>query len=69
MNPMLSRLTQNSPVPAQQPSNNPMIQQFAEFKRQFAGKDPKDIAQQMLQFGLMTQQQFDQFMQLQSMLR
>ena len=69
MNPMLSRL-------AQQPQqNNPMnmIQQFAEFKRQMAGKDPQAMVQQMLQSGQMSQQQFDQLkqqaMSLQSILK
>lgn len=72
MNPMLSRLAQQAP--AQQP-NNPMnmIQQFAEFKRQMAGKDPQAIVQQMLQNGQMSQQQFEQLkqqaMSLQSILR
>lgn len=62
MNPMLSRLAQNSPAPAQQQSSNPMnmIQQFAEFKRQMAGKDPQAIVQQLLQSGQMSQQQFEQ---------
>lgn len=64
MNPMLSRLAQNSPAPVQQ-SNNPMnmIQQFAEFKRQFAGRDPQAMVQQLLQSGQMSQQQYDQLKQ------
>ena len=72
MNPMLSRLAQQ--VPAQQ-QNNPMnmIQQFAEFKRQMAGKDPQAMVQQLLQSGQMSQQQFDQLkqqaMSLQQILR
>ena len=75
MNPMLSRLAQNSPASVQQPSNNPMnmIQQFAEFKRQMAGKDPQAMVQQLLQSGRMSQQQFDQLkqqaMSLQQILR
>ena len=75
MNPMLSRLTKSTPAPAQQPSNNPMnmIQQFAEFKRQMAGKDPQAMVQQLLQSGQMSQQQFDQLkqqaMSLQQILR
>ena len=74
MNPMLSRLAQNSPAPAQQPSNPMnMIQQFAEFKRQMAGKDPQAIVQQLMQSGRMSQQQFDQLkqqaMSLQQILR
>lgn len=72
MNPMLSRLAQQAP--ARQPSNPMnMIQQFAEFKRQMAGKDPQAMVQQLLQSGQMSQQQFDQLkqqaMSLQSMLR
>ena len=75
MNPMLSRLAQNSPAPAQQQSSNPMnmIQQFVEFKRQMAGKDPQAMVQQLLQSGRMSQQQFDQLkqqaMSLQQILR
>ena len=72
MNPMLSRLAQQ--VPAQQPDNPVnMIQQFAEFKRQMAGKDPQAMVQQLLQSGQMSQQQFDQLkqqaMSLQQILR
>lgn len=72
MNPILSRLAQQAPA---QQLNNPMnmIQQFAEFKKQMAGKDPQAIVQQMLQSGQMSQQQFDQLKQqamaLQSILR
>lgn len=74
MNPMLSRLAQNSPVPVQQQSNPMnMIQQFAEFKRQMAGKDPQAIVQQLMQSGQMSQQQFEQLkqqaMSLQQILR
>ena len=62
MNPMLSRLAQQAPT--QQPSNPMnMIQQFAEFKRQFAGRDPQAMVQQLLQSGQMSQQQYDQLKQ------
>lgn len=68
MNPILSRLNQTQP-------SNPMnmIQQFAEFKRQMAGKDPQAIVQQLMQSGQMSQQQFEQLkqqaMSLQQILR
>lgn len=68
MNPILSRLnTPNNPQP------NNMIQQFADFKRQMAGKDPQAMVQQLIQSGKLSQQQFEQLkqqaMSLQSILR
>lgn len=51
-----------NPQPRVQPSsknNGNIIHQFAEFKRQMAGKDPKAIVQQMLADGRMSQEQFD----------
>lgn len=66
MNPILSRLNSR-------PQQNNMIQQFAEFKRQMAGKDPQTMVQQLLQSGQMSQQQFEQLKQqaiaLQSILK
>lgn len=58
MNPILSRLNQTQP-------SNPMnmIRQFTEFKRQFAGRDPQAMVQQLLQSGQMSQQQYDQLKQ------
>ena len=67
MNPILSRLnTPNNPQPN-------MLQQFAEFKRSMAGKDPQAMVQQLIQSGKLSQQQFEQLKQqahyLQSILR
>lgn len=63
LNPMLQQLTsrQNSPMQA----NNPMqmIQQFANFKQQMVGKDPKAIVQNLLTSGKMSNQQFEQLKQ------
>lgn len=58
-NPILAAM--NSPKPA----NNPMamIQQFAEFKRRMAGKDPQAILNELLSTGKMSQQQFEQLKQ------
>lgn len=39
-------------------NNNSMLQQFMEFKKNFTG-DPKQIVQQMLNSGKMTQNQFN----------
>lgn len=69
MNPILSRL--NSQPQVNSPAN--MIQQFADFKRQMAGKDPQAMVQQLIQSGKLSQQQFEQLkqqaMSLQSILR
>lgn len=47
------------------PKNNPtsMIQQFAEFKRQMAGKDPQAILNELISSGKMSHQQFEQLKQ------
>ena len=39
--------------------NANLIQKFADFKRQMAGKDPEAIVRQMLADGRMTPQQFE----------
>lgn len=47
--------------------NNPfaMIQKFNEFRQNFTG-DPKQIVEQLLQSGRMSQQQFQQLSQMAS---
>ena len=47
------------------PMNNPMqmIQAFADFKKQMAGKDPQAMVQQLLASGQMSREQFDQLSQ------
>ena len=40
-------------------SKGNIFQQFAEFKKQMAGKNPEAIVRQMLADGRMSQQQFD----------
>ena len=49
----------------QQPNNNPfqMIQKFNEFRQNFTG-DPKQMVQQLLQSGRMSQSQYNQLFQL-----
>jgi len=41
-------------------NNGNLLQRFAQFKREMAGKDPEAIVRQMLADGRMTQQQFEQ---------
>lgn len=45
--------------PSSQQSNGNMIQQFAAFKKQMAGKNPEQIVKQMLADGRMTPEQFE----------
>lgn len=58
-NPILQAMGQ-SPRMGQMP-NNPiqLIQAFTRFKRQFAGKNPQAIVQELLNSGKMSQQQFE----------
>lgn len=69
---MASSLFGSKPSPTR-PNNAPggmqnsmteMIRQFAAFKRQMQGKDPKAMVEEMLRNGQMTQ---EQYMQLASM--
>jgi hypothetical protein len=39
--------------------NNSMLHQFAEFKRKMAGKDPKQMVEQMLSDGSMSREQYE----------
>ena len=68
MNPILQMLGQNQ---SQQMNSNPMqmLQQFAQFKQQMQGRDPKAMVEQLLASGKMTQQQFDQLKQQAQMLQ
>ena len=60
---MASSLFGGNPQPQPQPqlsrNNGNLIHQFAEFKRQMAGKNPEAIVRQMLADGRMTPQQFE----------
>lgn len=51
------KLNNSSGIPNSSKGN--IFQQFAEFKKQMAGKDPVAIVKQMLADGRMSQQQFD----------
>ena len=67
MNPILQMLGQS-----QRPQmNNPvqMMQQFAQFKQQMQGRDPRAMVEQLLASGQMTQQQFDQLKKQAQMLQ
>ena len=59
MNPILQMLGQSQ---KQSMNSNPMqmLQQFAQFKQQMQGRDPKAMVEQLLASGQMTHQQFDQ---------
>ena len=63
-NPILAQLKNNT-IPQNQPQNNPvqMLQQFADFKKQMQGKDPRQIVNNLLHSGKMSQQQFEQLKQ------
>lgn len=39
--------------------NSSMLHQFAEFKRKMAGKDPKQMVEQMLADGSMSREQYE----------
>ena len=59
MNPILQMISQNAS------RNNPMqmLQQFAQFKQQMQGRDPKAMVEQLLASGKITPQQFEQLKQ------
>lgn len=67
VNPILTALgrppeTSQAIPPTQRPQANnsiQMIQQFQQFRQQMAGKDPRQMVQQMIQSGQMSQQQYD----------
>ena len=68
MNPILQMLGQSQ---KQSMNSNPiqMLQQFAQFKQQMQGRDPRAMVEQLLASGKMTQQQFDQLKQQAQMLQ
>lgn len=73
---MLQMLNQAmKPQQAQPQANNPMamIQQFAQFKKQMAGKNPEAMVNELIKSGKMSQQQFEDLKQqaqaLQSILK
>ena len=77
-NPMLDRLSRGAPqqfAGAGNMSVGPMqmMQKFAQFKRMMQGRNPKQMVQNLLQSGQMTQTQFEQLKQqaseLQNILR
>jgi len=43
----------------QQGNNGNLVQRFAQFKREMAGKDPEQIVKQMLADGRMSPDQFE----------
>lgn len=52
MNTLLQNNQQNKP--------QNILQQFNQFRNQYAGKNPDEIIQQMLQSGQVTQEQYQQ---------
>ena len=67
-NPMLDRLSRVAPqqfAGAGNMSGGPMqmMQNFAQFKRMMQGRNPKQMVQNLLQSGQMTQDQFEQLKQ------
>ena len=68
MNPILQMLGQSQ---KQSMNSNPMqmLQQFAQFKQQMQGRDPRAMVEQLLASGQMTQQQFDQLKKQAQMLQ
>lgn len=56
INPLFNQLNNNQNL------NNPMLQQFLNFKQTFTG-DPKQTVQNLLNTGQMSQEQFNQLAQ------
>lgn len=71
----MQKLNLNAQANPQPQMNNPMqmIQQFAEFKRQMEGKNPRAIVEDLLKSGKMSAEQLDnlkrQAQTLQNLLR
>lgn len=57
----MQKLNLNAQANPQPQMNNPMqmIQQFAEFKRQMEGKNPRAIVEDLLKSGKMSAEQFE----------
>ena len=70
-NPIMQKLNLNAQANPQPQMNNPMqmIQQFAEFKRQMQGKNPRAIVEDLLKSGKMSSEQFDNLKQQAQMLQ
>lgn len=56
---MASSLFSNNNSGIPNGSNGNLLQRFAAFKKQMAGKDPEAIVKQMLADGRMSQEQFE----------
>lgn len=69
MNPILQMLGQSQSRPMTTSNPMQMLQQFAQFKQQMHGRDPRAMVEQLLSSGKMTQQQFDQLKQQAQMLQ
>lgn len=63
MNPILQMLGQSQRTPMTHNDPMQMLQQFAQFKQQMQGRDPRAMVEQLLASGKMTQQQFEQLKQ------
>ena len=77
-NPMLDRLSRGAPQQFAGAGNVPggpmqMMQKFAQFRRMMHGRNPRQMVQNLLSSGEMTQEQFEQLKQqaneLQNILR
>ena len=57
----MQKLNLNAQANLQSQMNNPMqmIRQFAEFKRQMEGKNPRAIVEDLLKSGKMSAEQFE----------
>ena len=57
----MQKLNLNAQANLQSQMNNPMqmIQQFAEFRRQMEGKNPRAIVEDLLKSGKMSAEQFE----------
>ena len=69
MNPILQMLGQAKSTPTMANDPMQMMQQFAQFKQQMQGRDPRAMVEQLLASGQMTQQQFDQLKKQAQMLQ
>ena len=55
LNPMLNQLRANNPIS--------MLQQFNQFKKNMAGKDPEAMVNELLRTGKMSPEQYEQLKQ------
>lgn len=68
-NPILDKLNAVQQSAMSQNSPMQMVQQFAQFKQQLRGQDPRAVVNQLLQSGRMSPQQFEQLKQQASALQ